>query len=429
MIDTEQLCPRCMNEWVDHAEPCPRCGFHGVDELTGEIWKDFTIVDGKYLVGTAIAQSSEGITYIAMDLADEKIITLRPTAEGFAVGEYAPSEFKHTPHSSESRKKRNILAPILCAVGAVGICAFLAMHFGLLGVHSADTASEDDVYSGLRHVFAENGTFRDDGSLWLPTGEGYAICSLSHNENGSVSAGQWETNTLKSYSYEFMDSGDTAITCNHHSKYYDNTYRFEYNADEKLCRTAVISSEGYQQVTEYDYQGDQVNISYYHNGEQAGEGAIVYTYQEDESYMVEATETSLEGMRITTTECDKDGKVISLQDVCTSEGGDNYSSTTYEYDDTGNMIQRDTYEFDAEGGETYSCEVYDYDSQGNVNRRIETTSDADSGRSPVMSTDMNISAVCFRGKAGYTMTVLLRLRSMNTMNLATDLQSILTLTP
>lgn len=403
MIDTEHLCPKCMNERTDPARPCPCCGFHGVDELTGEKWEDFTIVDGKYLVGTAIARSDEGVTYIAMDLADEKSVTLCPTAEGFAVGEYTPSESMHTHRSSERRKKRNILAPILCAVGAGGICAFLAVHFGLLGGHNAGTVSEDDAFSYLRYDLANYGTIQDDGSVWLPTEKQSASCDVFYTEDGSVSTGQWEISSLESHSYEFEDSGESTITYYYHSEYYDNTYQFEYSADGMLCRTAVISSEGDRQVTEYDHQGDRLNISYYDNGEQIGEGTVttkdgkllrietrsyepgddsyyeqvsVYTYREDGSCTAEGTETTSEETVITTTEYDKDGKWILSETFYTD---DDYSSTTYEYDDAGNMLRQDTYEFDPVGGETYSCETYDYNGQGNVTRRITTTSDANGG--------------------------------------------------
>lgn len=400
MIDTEHLCPKCMNEWADPTRPCPCCGFCGVDEFTGESWEDFTIVEGRYLVGTAISQNDEGITYIAMDLAEEKVVTLRPTAEGFAVGDYTPVQPEPEASTTGCEKKRNILVPVLCAVGAVAICVFLAVHFGLFGGHNAGTTPEADVYYDL----ANYGTIQEDGSVWLLTEEQYAICDVFHNEDGSVSAGQWEVSSLESYSYEFEDNGEATITYNHHSEYYDNTYQFEYSADGMLCRTAVISSEGDQQVTEYDHQGDRVNISYYHNGEQTGVGTVtaedgkllrmetrsyepgddsyyeqvsVYTYREDGSYMVETTETISEGTRTATTEYDKDGKRILSEEFHTDEDGDDYSSTTYEYDDAGNMLQQDTYEFDAVGGETYSCVTYDYDDQGNVTRWIQTTSDSD----------------------------------------------------
>ena len=192
-----------MNEWADPAQPCPRCGFCGVDEFIGESWEDFTIVEGRYLVGTAIAQNDEGITYIAMDLAEEKVVTLRPTAEGFAVGDYTPAQPEPEASTTGSGKKRNVLVPVLCALGAVAICVFLAMHFFHLGGHNAGTASEDNVYSDLRLDLANYGTVQDDGSVWLLTGEQSASCDVFYNEDGSVSTDQWEVSHLESYSYEF----------------------------------------------------------------------------------------------------------------------------------------------------------------------------------------------------------------------------------
>lgn len=117
MIDTEQLCPKCMKPWTYPAQPCPHCGFSGADEVTGEKWEDFSIVEGRYLVGTAIARDGSGLAYIAMDLAEEKNVTLRPRAEGFAVGEYAQAQPRSEPEAPNENgdKKRSRLLPMTAA--------------------------------------------------------------------------------------------------------------------------------------------------------------------------------------------------------------------------------------------------------------------------------------------------------------------------
>ena len=78
MIDVEHLCPGCMGRWEDTRKPCPRCGFswetgnHSLRELP-----PFTILAGRYLLGTRIGAGGFGITYLGLDLAEEKPVAIK----------------------------------------------------------------------------------------------------------------------------------------------------------------------------------------------------------------------------------------------------------------------------------------------------------------------------------------------------------------
>ena len=78
MIDVEHLCPGCMGRWEDTKKPCPRCGFswetenHSPRELP-----PFTILAGRYLLGTRIGAGGFGIIYLGLDLAEEKPVAIK----------------------------------------------------------------------------------------------------------------------------------------------------------------------------------------------------------------------------------------------------------------------------------------------------------------------------------------------------------------
>lgn len=195
-----------------------------------------------------------------------------------------------------------------------------------------------------------------------------------------------------------MNLREATITFNYRADYCDNTYKNEYSADGMLCRTTVISSEGDPEVTEYDHQGDRVNVSYYYNGEQTGEGTCiaedgkllrvevryyepgadsyyeqvsVYTYREDGSYMLETTQTFLDERLRILAEFDGENRLVSREIVQTYEDGDDYSNTTYEYDDAGNMLRWDQYEYDAEGEENTALNMKKLKASGKRWRRAK----------------------------------------------------------
>ena len=85
MLDVNHLCPGCMRHWEDTEKPCSCCGFSWeTAPAGGRELPPFTILAGRYLLGRRIGIGGFGITYLAMDLAEERVT---------AVKEFFPSKF------------------------------------------------------------------------------------------------------------------------------------------------------------------------------------------------------------------------------------------------------------------------------------------------------------------------------------------------
>lgn len=77
MLDLQHLCPGCMHRWDDPTTDCPRCGYPK-DRLTPrDALPVFSILAGKYLIGSPLGKGGFGITYIAMRLTDETIVAIK----------------------------------------------------------------------------------------------------------------------------------------------------------------------------------------------------------------------------------------------------------------------------------------------------------------------------------------------------------------
>ena len=78
LLDTRHLCPGCMSRWEDTKKPCPRCGFSWeIGEPGGRELPPFTVLGGRYLLGKKIGAGGFGITYIALDLTEEKLLAVK----------------------------------------------------------------------------------------------------------------------------------------------------------------------------------------------------------------------------------------------------------------------------------------------------------------------------------------------------------------
>ena len=78
MVDVNHLCPGCMGLWEDTERPCPRCGFSWeTAPAGGRELPIFTILAGRYLLGKRIGVGGFGITYLAMDLAEERVTAIK----------------------------------------------------------------------------------------------------------------------------------------------------------------------------------------------------------------------------------------------------------------------------------------------------------------------------------------------------------------
>ncbi len=77
MIDTEHLCPSCM-QLRDHMDgSCPVCGYPEKHLTVKGSLPVFSILAGHYLLGCPLGKGGFGITYIAMDLPTEQIVAIK----------------------------------------------------------------------------------------------------------------------------------------------------------------------------------------------------------------------------------------------------------------------------------------------------------------------------------------------------------------
>lgn len=78
MIDTHHLCPGCMAPWPDPGTPCPHCGFCWQQPAApARALPPFTILGGRYLLGTPLGAGGFGVTYLAMDLVQEQRVAVK----------------------------------------------------------------------------------------------------------------------------------------------------------------------------------------------------------------------------------------------------------------------------------------------------------------------------------------------------------------
>ncbi|MDD5017866.1 MAG: leucine-rich repeat domain-containing protein [Eubacteriales bacterium] len=76
-------CMRCMQEYKKEYGVCPFCGYVSEAAAANPLYlPEGTVLDGKYMIGTAVGHGGFGITYVAFDLALERKV---------AIKEYFPS--------------------------------------------------------------------------------------------------------------------------------------------------------------------------------------------------------------------------------------------------------------------------------------------------------------------------------------------------
>ena len=77
MIDVHHLCPQCMKYWKETRQPCPHCGFSWDHFRPGNELSPFSILAGRYLLGTLIGHGGFGLTYIAADMPKETVVAVK----------------------------------------------------------------------------------------------------------------------------------------------------------------------------------------------------------------------------------------------------------------------------------------------------------------------------------------------------------------
>lgn len=77
-LDPNRLCPQCLNEKPGQGGKCPHCGYEpGMEEVSPRCMPPFTILAGRYLVGTVLGEGGFGITYRGWDLEKERKIAIK----------------------------------------------------------------------------------------------------------------------------------------------------------------------------------------------------------------------------------------------------------------------------------------------------------------------------------------------------------------
>ena len=77
-FDPEKHCLHCMQELPDINEPCPYCGFdtRSYKPLAHHL-QPFTILYGRYLIGSVLGEGGFGITYSAYDLPEDRRVAIK----------------------------------------------------------------------------------------------------------------------------------------------------------------------------------------------------------------------------------------------------------------------------------------------------------------------------------------------------------------
>ena len=85
MLDTERLCPGCMND-MGGEKVCPVCGYDSSRRNGENCLPAGQLIADRYTVGEAKKRNGEGITYIGWDNSADSVVTVREYfPHGFAV--------------------------------------------------------------------------------------------------------------------------------------------------------------------------------------------------------------------------------------------------------------------------------------------------------------------------------------------------------
>lgn len=105
-MNYDNLCPHCMREVTENGSTiCSFCGYdcRGEAELTHQL-RPFSILNGKYLVGSVLGEGGFGITYIGYDLNLEIRVAIKEFyPNGFCRRESAVSN-RITAYGGEQEK-------------------------------------------------------------------------------------------------------------------------------------------------------------------------------------------------------------------------------------------------------------------------------------------------------------------------------------
>ena len=136
MINTERLCPGCMND-NGGEKICPICGYDSASRNPDVCLPVGFTLDNRYMVGQAKKRNGEGITYIGWDTADDTAVSIR---------EYFPAGFA----------ERNPDKTVAIISGGEYIFNEGLMEF--MEINREISSSELPALIPVLSVFEENGT-------------------------------------------------------------------------------------------------------------------------------------------------------------------------------------------------------------------------------------------------------------------------------
>ena len=77
-MDPNRVCPNCLREMPQKGGKCPFCGYEeGTQELSARCLPPYTVLQGRYFIGTVIGEGGFGITYRGWDLVDNRKVAIK----------------------------------------------------------------------------------------------------------------------------------------------------------------------------------------------------------------------------------------------------------------------------------------------------------------------------------------------------------------
>lgn len=136
MLNTDKLCPNCMND-SGGERICPVCGCDSTEQNGSDCLPVRSVLSNRYTVGRAKKRNGEGITYIGWDNSESTVVTVR---------EYFPAGFAvRNPDNTVGMKKG-------------GEYTFNEGLMEFMDINRQIKASELPAHMHVTDVFEENGT-------------------------------------------------------------------------------------------------------------------------------------------------------------------------------------------------------------------------------------------------------------------------------
>ena len=393
MIHTENICPKCMKYQENLSFPCPNCGFQGIDEITGIPWEDFTLLEGRYLVGTAVSKEDDSIQYIALDFIENKTVKIQYKEIGFKIIDFvteskAPSnEFlqKKVP----SQKKASSTRIFLAIASVIILLIFGQSIMPLIGFPLIGGTSDDK--TALQAKLENLGTPMDDGSIWLPVRKIVYKAQILSLDEDTYELGTWEgPYEEEPWRYGFDRNGTSTITEDYYltsddiGTYAYNTTVSTYDEKGRLFELETLWKGQTSYTAKYSYGKDNriqsshvTNVIDFETGEEVS-GTVQYEYRKvsDGEYEIvlrpEDNASSYEIQRY-----DKNENCIYYAFIEVSDDEESIvHEIFYEYNDAGNITIASSSDHNGDTSIFHDYQYsYIYNSDGSIAKKIGTDDD------------------------------------------------------